>query len=137
VNGSQVNLARSRIAMAVKSGARVPDISSVEALKRAMLEGSSIAYSDIASGVYIEKELIPRLGIAGEVASKARMNPATPVGLIVAREAELGFQQLSELLPVAGIQVVGLIPDAVQKVTVFSAGITTTARSPAAGQQAH
>jgi molybdate transport system substrate-binding protein len=122
--------------MAVKSGARMPDLSSVEALKRAMLEARSIAYSDSASGVFVEQELILRLGIAGEVASKARMIAATSVRSIVARgEAELGFQQIRELLPIAGIQIVGLIPDAVQKVTVFSAGMTTTARSPAAASK--
>lgn len=134
--GSEVDLVRSRIGLAVKAGAPRPDISSVEGLKRTLLSARSIAYSDSVSGAYVAKELFARLGIAGEVASRCRMIPATPVGLIVARgEAEVGFQQISELLPIAGIQVVGPIPDAVQKVTVFSAGITTKAQSPEAARR--
>jgi molybdate transport system substrate-binding protein len=134
--GSEVDLVRSRIGLAVKAGAPRPDISSVEGLKRTLLNARSIAYSDSASGVYVAKELFARLGIAGEVASKSSMIPATPVGLIVARgEAEVGFQQISELLPIAGIQVVGPIPEAVQKVTVFSAGIATSTRSPEAARR--
>jgi len=134
--GTEVDLARSRIAVAVKAGAKIPDISSVESFKRALLEARSIAYSDSASGVYISKEMFRRLGIEAEVAPKSKMIPATPVGLIVARgDAEIGFQQLSELLPVAGIQVVGPIPDEVQKITVFSAGITMAATAPAAARR--
>ena len=136
VSGSEVDLVRSRIGLAVSAGAPRPDISSVEGLKRALLGARSIAYSDSASGVYVSNELFHRLGIEAEVATKSRMIPATPVGLIVARgEAEIGFQQLSELLAVAGIQVVGPIPEAVQKVTVFAAGITTKAKSPAAARR--
>jgi molybdate transport system substrate-binding protein len=136
VRGSEADLVRSRIALAVKAGAKLPDISSVESLKRALLQARSIAYSDSASGVYISKEMFQRLGIEAEVASKSKMIPATPVGLIVARgDAEIGFQQLSELLPVAGIQVVGTIPDGVQKITIFSAGVTTAAKAPAAARR--
>ena len=80
-----------------------PDISSVDALKRTLLQAKSIAYSDSASGVYISTEMFKRLGIADQVASKARMIPAEPVGAVVARgEAEIGFQQISELKPIAG-----------------------------------
>ena len=136
VAGSQTDLVRSRIGMAVRAGAPVPDISSVEGFKRALLGARSIAYSDSASGMYLSKELFQRLGIDAEVAPKSRMIPATPVGLIVARgEAEIGFQQLSELLPVAGIRVVGPIPDPVQKITVFAAGVAVAARSPAAARR--
>lgn len=136
VGSSEVDLVRSRIGLAVKAGAAIPDISSVEGLKRTLLNARSIAYSDSASGIYIWKELFRSLGIEAEVAPKARMIPATPVGLIVARgEAEVGFQQLSELLPVSGIQVVGPIPEAVQRITIFSAGITTTAKSPGAARR--
>jgi molybdate transport system substrate-binding protein len=134
--GSEVDLVRSQIGMAVKAGARVPDISSVESFKRALLEARSIAYSDSASGVYISKEMFQRLGIAAEVAAKSKMIPATPVGMIVAGgEAEIGFQQLSELLPVAGIHVIGPIPEGVQQITIFSAGITTTAKAPTAARR--
>lgn len=124
VDGSQVDLARSRIAMAVRAGATPPDISSVAAFRRALLQARSVAYSDSASGVYISTELFKRLGIAREMANKSRQIPAEPVGAVVARgEAEVGFQQLSELLPIPGIKIVGPIPDELQKVTVFSAGI--------------
>ena len=136
VSGSEVDLVRSKIGLAVKAGATKPDISSIEGLKRTLLKARSIAYSDSASGMYVAKELFRRLGIEAQVAPKSRMIPATPVGEILAQgEAEVGFQQLSELLAVSGIQVVGPIPDAVQKITVFSAGITTTAKSPAAARR--
>jgi len=136
VRGSEVDLVRSRIGLAVKTGAPIPDISSVDGLKQTLLRARSIAYSDSASGVYVAAELFKRLGIAEEVASKTTMIPGTPVGLAVARgEADVGFQQISELLPIAGIKVVGPIPDAVQKITVFSAGIASTAKSPDAAQK--
>ena len=100
VEGSQVDLARSRIGMAVRAG--VPS----------------------ASGVYISSELFKRLGIQKEMAGKSRQIPAEPVGLVVARgEAEIGFQQMSELAPIPGITVVGAIPEELQSITVFSAGI--------------
>ena len=136
VKGSEVDLARSLIGLAVRRGAPLPDISSVEGLKQTLLRARSIAYSDSASGVYVAKELFKRLGIAEQVASKAKMIPGTPVGLVVAGGgAEVGFQQMSELLPIAGITVVGPIPDAVQKVTIFSAGVATRAKSPAAARK--
>ncbi|MBX9650750.1 MAG: substrate-binding domain-containing protein [Xanthobacteraceae bacterium] len=135
VDGSKTKLANSPIGMAVKAGAPRPDISTVEAFKHALLAAKTIAYSDSASGVYIEKEMLPKLGIADAMKGKARMIPATPVAEIVAQgEAELGFQQVSELLPVHGIDYVGLIPPEVQKITTFSAGITTNAAEPEAAR---
>jgi molybdate transport system substrate-binding protein len=133
--GSQVDLARSRIGMAVRAGGAVPDISSVAALRRALLNARSVAYSDSASGVYISTTLFKRLGIEKEMAIKARQIPAEPVGLVVARgEAEIGFQQMSELLPISGITVVGPIPDEVQEITVFSAGIVVSGKEHEAGR---
>jgi molybdate transport system substrate-binding protein len=135
VEGSEVDLARSRIGLAVRVGAPVPDISSVAALRRALVQARSVAYSDSASGVYVASELFKRLGIETEMAAKSRQIPAEPVGLVVARgEAELGFQQMSELLPISGITVVGPIPDEVQKVTVFSAGMVASGTSQKAGR---
>ncbi|WP_237481744.1 substrate-binding domain-containing protein [Lichenibacterium dinghuense] len=135
VAGSKVDLAVSPIGMAVKAGAPVPDISTVDKLRAALLAAGSVAYSDSASGVYIRDELFKRLGIEAEMKSKARMIPATPVAEIVARgEAELGFQQVAELLPIAGITFAGKLPEAVQQTTVFSAGIATAAKHPDAGR---
>ncbi len=124
VPGSRVDLARSIIGMAVRAGAAKPDISTVDALKRTLLAAKSIAYSDSASGVYLEKQLFPKLGIVEQMKKTARMIPGDPVGGVVAHgDAELGFQQISELKPIPGIDIVGPIPDAVQSVTIYAAGI--------------
>jgi molybdate transport system substrate-binding protein len=129
---SRADLARSGIGVAVRAGAPKSDISSLDALKRTLLAAKSIAYSDSASGVYIQNEMFPRLGIAEAVARKARMIPAEPVGAVVARgEAEIGFQQMSELKPVAGIDIVGPLPPEMQKkYTVFSAAVVVGSGEP-------
>jgi molybdate transport system substrate-binding protein len=135
VPDSRVDLVNSKIGIAVKVGAPRPDISSVDAIKRALLAAKSVAYSDSASGVYVSTEMFDKLGIATEMKDKARKIPATPVAEIVARgQAEIGFQQISELKPVPGIDIVGPLPDALQKVTVFSAGIATVSKEPEAGK---
>jgi molybdate transport system substrate-binding protein len=135
VPASRVEIARSYIGMAVKAGAPKPDISTADGLKRALLQAKSIAYSDSASGVYLSTEGFKRLGIADQIAGKSRMIPATPVGEIVARgEAELGFQQLSELMPVPGIELVGPLPPEVQKVTLYAAGVSIDSKEPAAAK---
>ena len=122
--GSRQDLARSSIAMAVRQGAPVPDIGTLDALRATLLAAKSIAYSDSASGVYIEREMLKSLGIADAVRGRARMIPAEPVAGVVARgDAEIGFQQMSELKPVPGITIVGLLPPGAQQVTVFSAGV--------------
>jgi len=122
--GSRVDLVRSRIGMVVRRGAPKPDISSVEALKRALHSAKSVAYSSSASGVYLSGELFPRLGLADEIRQKGRRIDVERVAAVVARgEAEIGFQQISELLPEPGVDLVGPLPEGVQKVTVFSAGI--------------
>jgi molybdate transport system substrate-binding protein len=132
---SRVDLVKSPIGVAVKAGAPKPDISSSDALRRALLAAKAIAYSDSASGVYVSTEMFKKLGIEEEMKTKARKIPATPVGEIVAKgEAEIGFQQISELKPVAGIDIVGPVPDDLQNITVFSAGIATLAREAEAGR---
>jgi molybdate transport system substrate-binding protein len=132
---TRVDLVKSPIGIAVKSGAPKPDISSADAVKRALLEAKTIAYSDSASGVYVSSEMFAKLGIADAMKGKARMIPATPVGEIVAKgEAEIGLQQISELKPVAGIDIVGPLPDPLQKITVFSAGVATVSKEPDAGK---
>ena len=135
VPGSEVELVKSGIGVAVKAGAPKPDISSANAVKRALLPVKTIAYYDSASGVYISTEMFKKLGIEDQMKGKARQIPATPVGEIVARgEAELGFQQISELRPVQGIDIVGPLPEPLQKITVFSAGIATASKEPEAGK---
>lgn len=133
--GSSVDLVKSPIGLAVKAGAPKPDIGTADALKRALLAAKTIAYSDSASGVYVSTEMFQKLGIADEMKDKARRIPATPVGEIVAHgDAEIGFQQISELKPVAGIDIVGPLPDELQRITVFSAGIATVSKEPEAGR---
>lgn len=135
VAGSQVELVRSPIGVAVRAGTPKPDISSVDALRRALIAAKSIAYSDSASGVYVQNELFNRLGITDQMKGKSRMIPAEPVGEVVARgEAEIGFQQISELKPVVGIDIVGPLPSEVQKFTVYSAGIATVGQQASAGR---
>jgi molybdate transport system substrate-binding protein len=127
---SRVELARSNIGMAVKAGAPKPDISSVAAFKATLLQAKSIAYSASVSGVYLTTELFQRLGIADQVLPKSRRIDTERVGAVVARgEAEIGFQQIPELLPVPGIDFVGPLPPEVQKTTVFSAGIVTKSQN--------
>src|SRR3954454_24627072 len=134
VADSRVDLVKSPIGIAVKSGTPKPDISSVDALKRVLLAAKTVAYSDSASGVYISTEMFQKLGIADEMKDKARKIPATPVGEIVAHgDAELGFQQISELKPVPDIDIVGQLPPELQKITVFSAGIASVSKEPEAG----
>jgi molybdate transport system substrate-binding protein len=135
VAGSRVDLARSSIGIAVRAGAPKPDIGSVDALRRALLAAKSVAYSASVSGVYISTELFQRLGIAAEMRSKSRKVDGEPVGAVVARgEAELGFQQISELRPVPGVEVVGPLPADVQRVTVFSAAAGARSANPAGGR---
>ena len=128
---SRVDLVQSKIGMAIKAGAPRPDISTVDALKRTLLAAKSIGYSDSASGVYLSTELFPKLGIADRIKGKTRKIEADPVGGVVAAgEVEIGFQQISELRPVKGIDVVGELPPGAQRVTVFAAGVPATSKHP-------
>ncbi|MFL9961242.1 substrate-binding domain-containing protein [Paraburkholderia sediminicola] len=132
---SKVDFARSAIGMVVRQGAPKPDISSADALRRALLAAKSIVYPDSPSGVYVGSELFWGLGIAGRMEGKSRMIPAGRVADAVANgEAEIGIQQVVELLPVKGVAVVGSLPAEVQRYTVFSGGIASSARNPAGAQ---
>lgn len=136
VAGSRVDLARSGIGLAVRKGAPKPDIGSPDALKRALTAAKSVAHSRTGmSGIYFPT-VLARLGIADEMKSKiVTPDPGTPVGEVVARgEAEIGVQQISELLPVAGIEIIGALPASLQKITTFSAGVLTAAKEPDAAR---
>lgn len=133
---SRVDLAESRIGVMVRAGAPKPDLSTVDALRRALLEAPSIAYSASASGVYVSTRLYERLGIEAEVTPKSRRILSERVAAVVARgEAALGFQQISEIVGVPGADLVGPLPAEVQQVTVFSAGVLTGARQPEAAAE--
>ena len=133
--GSRVDIARSLIGACVKEGAPKPDISNLDAFRQALLNATSIAYSASASGVYIENEMYRRLGIHDQVMPKSRRILSERVATIVARgEAELGFQQVSEIVTVPGITYLGTIPEEVQLPTIFCAVVTATSRQPEAAQ---
>lgn len=132
--GSRVDLARSGIGVAVRAGAARPDLSSAEAFLRALRGAQSLAHSSSASGIYI-KALLHRLGVTEALGDRIRQVEGEPVGRVVAREeAEIGFQQMSELLPVNGIDIVGPLPAELQHVTVFSAGLAAHAVAPEAAR---
>jgi molybdate transport system substrate-binding protein len=133
--GSRVDLVRSLIGMAVRAGAPRPDISTEAGFVAALRQARSIAYSASASGTYFAETLVPRLGLADEVLPKARRILSERVGTVVARgDAELGLQQVSELLPIAGIDFIGVLPPALQQETIFSAGIATRSEQPEAAR---
>jgi molybdate transport system substrate-binding protein len=131
VPGSKVVLANSPIACAVRHGADKPDISNVDGLRQAFLRSPRVAYSDSASGEYIKRQLMDRLGIKQQMEGKAAQIPATPVGEIIAHgQADFGCQQRSELKPVKGIDIVGLLPQEVQLKTEYSAALVRGTRHP-------
>ena len=124
VAGSKVDLVRSPVAIAVRAGAPQPDIGSEEAVKRAVLAARSLSCSTGPSGVFLTT-LFERWGITQAIASRlVQAPPGVPVGLLVARgEVELGFQQLSELMHLDGISVIGTLPPAIEFITTFSAAL--------------
>ena len=126
VSGSRVDLVRSSVAIAVKAGAPQLDISSEAALRRAIEAAPSIGYSTGPSGMALVK-LFERWGMADALRAKiVQAPPGVPVGALVARgEVALGFQQLSELMHLDGISVVGTMPEAVSITTIFSAAVCT------------
>jgi molybdate transport system substrate-binding protein len=135
---SRTELARSLVGMVVRAGAPKPDISTVDAVRRTLLAAKSIAYSDSGSGTWLATTLFPKLGIAEQVAPKSRKvrGPPSgePVAAVVARgEAEIGFQQVSELISVPGVTFVGALPAEMQPGFSFAAALTRDAREPQAG----
>lgn len=127
--GSKVDLVHSGVAVAVRTGAPQPDISSEDAVRDAILAARNISYSTGPSGVALAK-LFERWGIAGQIKDRiVTPPPGIPVGSLVAKgEVALGFQQLSEMLNLEGLTVLGPLPPAIQITTTFSAGVCATSR---------
>ena len=124
IGGSRVDLARSQIGVAVRKGTPKPDISSVDALRKTLLSARSVAYSASASGTYLSTELFPKLGIAEQMKVTARKIMSERVGAVVARgDAELGFQQVSELIYFKELDFVGTLPESVQQTIFFSSAL--------------
>jgi molybdate transport system substrate-binding protein len=133
VAGSSATFAKSAVGVAVRAGAPKPDISSADALKKSILAAKSIAFSAGASGTYLVS-MLEKLGIYDQVKPKvATVKPSEPVGEVVARgDAEIGFHQVSELLPVKGIQFLGPLPAELQNITVYSGGVHSATKEAAA-----
>jgi molybdate transport system substrate-binding protein len=129
--GSRLDIAKSGIGVAVRMGAPKPDISSAQALKKTLLAAKTVGYTSGPSGVYMAA-LIERLGVAAEIKAKFRSVPSGgTIGTIVAAgDCEIGFQQVSELVHIKGIDYVGPLPDDIQRITVFSTGVHAQATNP-------
>lgn len=133
--GGRTDLARAGVAVAVKAGAPRPDISSGEAVKRAVLAAKSVCYSTGPSGIYLVK-LFERMGIAEAIRDKVKIAKGEFAGSVVARgDAEIGFQQMSELKPINGIDIIGHLPADIQEITTFSAGVHTRAAHAAQARE--
>src|SRR5262249_61200284 len=127
--------ARAQFGVVLRSGAAMPNIGNVEAFRRTLLAATSIGYSDSGSGTYLSTTLFAKLGVADQVAGKSRKvrGPPSgePVAVVVARgEAEIGFQQVSELIHFPGVTFVGAIPAELQQATFFSAALANAVRHP-------
>ena len=134
--GSRTDLVRSEVAIAVRAGAARPDVGSAEALRRAVLAARTLGYSTGPSGVALMK-LFARWGVADAVRDRVvQARPGVPVGQLVADgEVELGFQQLSEMIHLGGIDLLGTMPRGAEIVTVFSGGLCTASSQPEAARE--
>jgi molybdate transport system substrate-binding protein len=121
--GSVTDIARSAIGVAVRAGAPKPDIATVDAFKRAVLQAGSVTYSDGPSGLYIAG-LMERLGLAEAIKSKTKLTTGPVAELLARGEAELGLQQIVAILPVKGADLVGPLPDELQNIIVYAAGLS-------------
>jgi molybdate transport system substrate-binding protein len=131
VKGSRVDVVRSQIGAAVRKGTPKPDISTVAALTQTLLNAKSVAYSASASGVYLSTEMFPKLGVQERLAVTGKKILSERVGAVVARgDAELGFQQVSELIYFKELDFIGTLPDEVQQTIFFSAGLVEGAAQP-------
>ena len=129
------DIARSGIGVGVRAGARKPDVSSVEAFKRALLEAKSIAYLRVGSGIYIAG-LVERLGIAGAIKSKVTRPESDIVSELVAKgEVELGLVVITQILTTPGVELAGPLPAEIQSHVMFTAGVNANSREPEAARQ--
>jgi molybdate transport system substrate-binding protein len=133
--GSRVDLVKSSVAIAVRAGASKPNVATEEAVKRAVQSAKTVSYSTGPSGVHLESTFA-RWGILEQIRPRLVVAPpGVPVASLVADgTAELGFQQLSELMNVPGVEVIGPLPPSIQTITVFSGGIATNCRRPDEGR---
>jgi molybdate transport system substrate-binding protein len=129
--GSRLDIAKSGIGVAVRAGAPKPDIGSSEALKRTLLSAKTVGYTSGPSGIYMGG-LVERMGIAAEVKAKFRSVPSGgTIGTIIASgDCEIGFQQVSELVHIKGIDYIGPLPASIQRITIFSSGVHASATNP-------
>jgi molybdate transport system substrate-binding protein len=127
------DVARSTVGLAVRAGAPRPDIGTVAALRRALQQAGSMAYSDGPSGAYVAG-LLAKLGITDEMAPKTRLTSKPVAELVASGEAELGMQQIVAILPVKGAQLVGPLPAELQNVIVYAAGMSSRAEVPSAAE---
>jgi molybdate transport system substrate-binding protein len=127
--GTQTDVARSAVGLAVRQGAAKPDICTVEALKATLLAAPSIGYSDGPSGAYVA-ELLQRLGIAEGTRPKIRLTSRPVAELVASGEAEVGMQQIVAILPVKGADLVGPLPSELQNIIVYAAGIAAASANP-------
>lgn len=137
--GSKINLASVDIGVVVKEGAQKPDISTVEKFKEALLKAKSVAYIDPASGgssgIYVDK-LVEKLGIADQIRPKAKLKKGGYVAeLIASGEAELGVHQISEIVPVKGVTLVGPLPKEIQNTTTYAAGLSASTKEKDAAKE--
>lgn len=123
VEGSAVDLAKTPIGVSMRAGAAKPDLSTVDAFKRALLAAKVVAVPSSTTGIYLVGELLPRLGLAEAITVKSTPRGAAAVGMVAAGEAVFSMQPVSEILHVPGVELAGLIPSEVQYISVFSAGI--------------
>lgn len=133
---TRTDLVRSRIGMAVQEGAEIPDISTVDAFIQVLMDAESIGYSASASGTYLSTTLFPEMGLWEQLQPKSSRILSERVATVVARgDVEIGFQQISEILPIEGATYVGPIPDELQRVTTFSTGVLINAGNPNDGMR--
>lgn len=137
--GTRADLAAVAIGIAVRNGVPMPDIRTPEALKRTLLDATAVAYVDPTrgtSGRHFDSVVLPALGIANEVRAKAKLQTEGSAAELVRRgEADIAIQQVSELLFVDGVTVVGLLPDSLQKITTYSATLMSGATAPEAARE--